>query len=228
MTDRAPTAADSSRERLRKAKILVAAACTIFGIIAGGTLHEKAAGIAILGLVIFAFSWSSKSISSKKKLGFVLLVLILVAGINWSESGMQKKQSQEEAAQQNDIEKQAAQEADDAFKRMTPKEHLEAVRGDFVSGASETQLEDGNKNIEALKGTSLEKQGEALRARYYAQSERQAGRPVEPYARCQPERLSPDAGRQPVARRESAGEKAAGDVNGVRLEHGLRGVFASC
>ena len=168
-------------ERLRITWMPVTVACAVLGFIALGTLHSQAAWITVLALVAFALSWPRKSIGAAVKLGFLVTVLIVVAAVNVFEG---RRQSSVETSQQpaspivgqtQDVTEQKAEsQADAAFKKMTPREHLEAVKRDFTAGASENELEDGNRNVDALKGSSLEKQGEALQQRYYARAQRQA------------------------------------------------------
>jgi hypothetical protein len=170
----------SPEERLRTAKILVAAACFMLGVIAFAALHGKAAGVAIIALTIFAFGWTNRSISLSKKVGFVLIALVLVIAANITESRGQaaiaserERARQEADDKQKAAEQQTVQEAENAFKQMTPEQHLEVVKKDFKTDAFPSQISEGMKHLEALKGTPLEKQGEELRVQYEARKTRE-------------------------------------------------------
>ena len=98
------------------------------------------------------------------------------------------------------------------------------VGGQLPEPQHQAEISQGRSRLGEFWGDAADALHPDGRSRYRLKS---CGRPVRPYARCQPERLPPDAGGFPPARGQPAGEKAAGDVNGVRLEYGLRGVFGS-
>jgi hypothetical protein len=51
---------------------------------------------------------------------------------------------------------------------MTPAQHLSTARGELKSGATDEQITDGRKHIDALHGTPLNNQGIALINNYEA------------------------------------------------------------
>ena len=62
-----------------------------------------------------------------------------------------------------------ARQAENAFKSMTPAQHLSAAQSELHVGASEDQVADGMKQLDALNGTPIEGRAKALRARYEAE-----------------------------------------------------------
>jgi hypothetical protein len=120
--------------------------------------------------------WQVKSIGMRYKVVFVVVSSILVFAVNVVE--IQKRDAAEaerEVLQQKaDAQKKAqelimAQQVENAFKQMTPEQHLAAAQADLKVDATDQQLADATKNITALKGTSFESRGNALRTAYQVQ-----------------------------------------------------------
>lgn len=65
--------------------------------------------------------------------------------------------------------RQAAQQAEDAFKNMTPAQHFSTAKSDLHAGAPNDEVAEGMKHLDALIGTPMEGQAKALRARYQAE-----------------------------------------------------------
>lgn len=170
------TAAGLSGEGLRKAKIIVALASVMAGAVALTTLQAEAASIAIVALAVFAIGWSAKSVKMRYKTGFVIVSLILVFAVNaveiWRQAAVaveRERTSQEADAKKRAADQLAARQAENAFKSMTPAQHLSAAQSELHVGASEDQVADGMKQLDALNGTPIEGRAKALRARYEAE-----------------------------------------------------------
>jgi type IV secretory pathway VirB10-like protein len=133
------------------------------------TLQSVAGWMGLIACVAFGLGWSSKSVRYENKLLFIILCVILVAGTQWGELAQSRKQAADRQAERDRIAAQRAQEEQDAFNELPPAQHLAAAKADLQVDATDQQLADATKNITALKGTSLESRGDALRAEYEAQ-----------------------------------------------------------
>jgi len=162
----APVHVASAAERLWKARIGVAFGCFILAVVLMSTLQSVAGWMSLIACIIVSLGWSSKSVRYEYKLLFIMLCVILVAGTQWGEQVHSRKQAADRQADHDRIAAQRAQEEEDAFNAMTPAQHLAAAQADLQVDATDQQLADATKNITALRGTSLESRGDAIRAEY--------------------------------------------------------------
>ena len=172
----APVHVTSAAERLWKARIWMALGCLILAVLFMSTLQSIAGWMSLVACIAVALGWSSKSIRYENKLIFIMLCFVFVALTQWGELVYSRKQAVDRKADQDRIAAQQAQREKDIFNKMTPADHLAAAEADLKLGATEEQLANATKNITALKGTSLESKGAALRARYEVQREQAAVR----------------------------------------------------
>jgi len=163
-----------------KARIWVAVVAFIAGILMIEFLQPIAARIGVIALFIFAVSWSRRTIEYRKKIGFLILSLVLIVGVESIEFSKnvvarQKRFDQidaenEAASAENEAASRLkAQQAEDAFNKMTPAQHLAAAKDALRVEASSDQIAEGMKHLTALHGTSFENQAEALRNHYEAE-----------------------------------------------------------
>ncbi len=153
--------------------------CAILGALALAVLQFSAAVIAVLTLVVFAFGWSIKSIKWTYKIGFIAFSLILVFSVdayqvhsNSAALAERERVAQEAKERQREDELRVIRQVENAFRQMTPEQHLAVVKKNLRVDASPGEIDDAMRNLEALNGTPLEGQGEAIRAHYAAQKDR--------------------------------------------------------
>jgi hypothetical protein len=166
----------SPEERLRKARLWVGIGCVVLAILFTSGLEPVAAWIGIVAAVIFAIGWSSRGIQFRYKVIFVIVSAALVAGVqrlelfNLQQASAKHQQELDRIAAQNEASARLrAQQEEDDFKKMTPDQHLAVVREDLKANATDTQVTEAMKHLEALQGTPMEGDGRALRVRYEAQ-----------------------------------------------------------
>jgi membrane protein implicated in regulation of membrane protease activity len=162
----APVLVASAAERLWKARIFIGLGCFLLAVVLMSTLQSAAGWMGLIACIAFGLGWSSTSIRYENKLVFVVICVILVAFTQWGELAYSRKQTADRQADQNRLAAQRAQKEQDTFNRMTPAEHLAVAQADLKLDATEQRVADATKNLAALKGTSLESRGDALRARY--------------------------------------------------------------
>jgi hypothetical protein len=171
-----PPAGSSSADRLWKARVGVGVFCLILGIVLFASLKPVAGGFAVVALIIFAAGWSMPTITYRRKIAFGIVSLALIVGAEsvalyverTHETERQQQLAQLEAQKEAESH-QAAQQTENAFKSMTPAQHLSAAESDMHVGASEDQIADGMKHLDAISGTPMDVRAKALRARYEAE-----------------------------------------------------------
>lgn len=171
-----PPSVSSSADRLRKARVGVVLICLFLGIILFASLKPVAGGLAVVALIIFAAGWSMPTITYQRKVVFVIASLAVIIGaetievsISRAHEAERQKQLAQVEAQKEAESRQAAQQAENDFKNMTPAQHLSAAQSDLHIGASEDRVTDGMKQLGALNGTPMEGRAKALLARYQAE-----------------------------------------------------------
>jgi len=171
-----PPVGNSSADRLWKARVGVGVVCLILGMVLFASLESVAGGLAVVALIIFAAGWSMPTITYQRKIVFIIVSLVLIVGAESveisiaREHGAVRQQHFAQIEAQKEAEsREAAQQAENAFKNMTPAQHLSAAQSDLHVGASEDQVLDGMKHLDALNGTPTEGRAKALRARYEAE-----------------------------------------------------------
>ena len=174
------TGAPATREeRLQKARVIVTVFCIIAGAAGFDVLQPAAAGLAAIALLIFVIGWSNPDIGFRKKIAFVVLAIVAIAATQAAEevrashvAAAQQKEAQS-AASRARVEAQAeVQREAEAFEKMTPAQHLQIAKRDLAQGATDDQIADGAKQLDALKGTPLMGQGEVVWNRYEAEKKR--------------------------------------------------------
>lgn len=172
-TAHSPYPPASPQDRLRKAKVLVAVLCIMLGALSLSALHVWAASLALLALFVVAVGWSARSIKLLTKIGFVVIALILVIGVNALQVLIEHRASDEREkaqlaidAQKRAEELQAERNAETVFDRMTPEEHFASAKKKLRIDSDPAEVDEGLKNLQALNGTKLEKQARELRTHY--------------------------------------------------------------
>ncbi len=171
-----PPVGNSSADRLWKARVGVGVVCLILGMVLFASLEPVAGGLAVVALIIFAAGWSMPTITYRRKIAFGIVSLALIVGAEsvelyverTHETGRQRQFAQMEVQKETESH-QAAQQTENAFKSMTPAQHLSAAESDMHVGASEDQIAEGMKHLDAVSGTPMEVRAKALRARYEAE-----------------------------------------------------------
>jgi hypothetical protein len=105
-------------------------------------------------------------------LGAIVVVFAVKAVETWRQAAVaaeRERISQKADAKRRADELLAVQQAEAAFRQMTPEQHFAMVEKDLTTDAVQDRIDDGMKHLQALKGTPLERQGEAVRSRYEAQ-----------------------------------------------------------
>jgi hypothetical protein len=138
-------------------------------------LQPIAARIGVVALFIFTVCWSMRTIAYRKKIGFVILSLVVIVGVQSIEFNKNVVERQRRF-DQIDAENVAAsrlkdQQAEDAFNNMTPAQHLAAAKDSLQVEAPSDQISEGMKHLAALHGTSAENQGNAVRNHYEAEQQ---------------------------------------------------------
>lgn len=169
----APAAQGPGVDRLWKVRIWVGVICFVAGILLVSNLQPIAGWIGIVALLLFAFVWSIPSIQFRQKIGFVVLSVVLIVGVQWFETYGVNQQTEDRqrhfggiTAQNEAAARLKAQQDEDAFKNLAPAQHLAAAKDDMRVGASADQIAEGKRHLQALQGTPLEGQGAALESRY--------------------------------------------------------------
>lgn len=151
---------------LRNVRLLVGIVCAIVAIVLIVMLQPVAALIGIIVLAVLAVGWSRPSIRYGHKVSFVIFSIALLVSVETVELHRARHLAIER--QRIDAQKEAAihlkaQQAEDAFNKMTPAQHLSAAKNSLRVDAFNTQIAEGMKHLAALRGTNLETEGVALR-----------------------------------------------------------------
>lgn len=167
---------DLQTNRLLKARIGVSVGCLILGIALYESLTPIAGVLAVAALLMFAGNWSIPTISYKRKIVLVVVSLALIVGAESIEISIRRARDVERQkhlaqidAQRESQSREASEQAEDTFRRMTPAQHLSTAQADLRLGAPEDQIAEGMKHLNALSGTPMEAQAQALGARYQAE-----------------------------------------------------------
>jgi hypothetical protein len=176
-TSAQPQPSGSSKEgQLWKTRIAMGIPCLLLGMALYAALRPVAGSIAVIALLGFAVGWSIQAIDIRRKLAFVAISILLVACAEIAEvtigqihdAAREKHVAQMEAQKETEA-RQAEEKAENAFKSMTPAQHLSKAQDDLHVGASDDQVAEGMKHLDALGGTPVEERGKILRERYQAQ-----------------------------------------------------------
>lgn len=97
---------------------------------------------------------------------FIAAVFVVVIGII---SLAPRAPEARDQSQPSAVQPQATQYAENAFKNMTPEQHLSTAERDLHVGAWNDEVAEGMKHLDALIGTPMEGRAKALRARYQAE-----------------------------------------------------------
>ena len=103
-------------------------------------------------------------------------------------------------AAQKEAASRLREKQEDDFNKMTPAQHLAAVKEDLKANSSEDEIAEGLKHLQAVHGTPLEGQGTALRARYETQKA-QAEKAAEAEAAASLKRANADSAKQEILAR---------------------------
>lgn len=164
---------EASTSGLTARKFIVGAICIwacLFGqIVLPQLLQPAAAWVGRVALPILAICCFVKIISKRIKIGFLILVVVLVFGIDVFEEARVHDREGQAAANIYKANLLMVRQEKDAFEKMTLPQHLSTARGEVTTKASPEQIIDGRRHIEALHGTPLEGQGIALLKQYEAE-----------------------------------------------------------
>jgi hypothetical protein len=118
--------------------------------------------------VLFAFTlgWCRHFIPFYFKIVFILVSAFAIYTTNRLEIAVSARHEQVVAA--NRVAAKRQQEDLDAknFRRMTPSQHLDAAQRELVANAPADQIANAIQHLSALRGTSLEGRGNAVKAAY--------------------------------------------------------------
>jgi hypothetical protein len=85
----------SRADRLWKTRIWVVVICFVAGILLVPNLQPVAGRISMISLFIFAVGWSISTIQYRHKIAFIIVTLVLIAGVDWFESYRIQQQADE-------------------------------------------------------------------------------------------------------------------------------------
>jgi hypothetical protein len=151
-------------------------ACLLLGVLLYAALRPIAGGIAVVALIGFAVGWSVPTIGIKRKLAFVSISILFVVCAEITEIALgqihdaaRERHLAQVEAQKEAESRQAAVQTENEFRSMTLAQHLSAAQSDLYVGASDQQVAEGLKHLDALSGTPAEERGRILRERYHAE-----------------------------------------------------------
>ena len=150
--------------------VLVVIACFIF--------HRDTAILAILLIMLCAVVLHLKWLTSRVKLIVVAVALgtMLVSNTVEGWRARREQQRHEEADRQEAAARAEQQrEQDEAFRRLSPQEHLRRAEDQIKLGASQSALDDGFKELDAIDPKAPEyTAGQQLREQYEAAKKKDA------------------------------------------------------
>lgn len=168
----AHAASTQARSGLANPKVPVLIIAVVLIAVAFGTLHPHSALIACLCITIAAFAIFSRAVRLRTKLiamGGALAFVLLLNGIEgWQERQGQLRQ-EELAKQQAASDVAQKQRQEEAFRQLSPKEHLDKARLLLQVGSPQPSINEGLKNLDAIPTSAPEfTDGKLLRRQFDA------------------------------------------------------------
>jgi hypothetical protein len=152
--------------------------CIVLSGISIATFHGYAAALAVACIVIGGLTVFSKRITSRKKFYALAIAIVGILVINTIEGWQERKQEQrqaEVAAQQVAQSALEQQKKEEAFKALSPAEHLEHAKSLLSVNAPPASVAEASKHLAAIAPNSVEAaEGAKFKREYDIAKRRQA------------------------------------------------------
>lgn len=172
------TAPGTSKRQSSTTANVALVACSILILWAVATLHGFAATLAVLCIIVGGFTVFSKQFATRKKLYSAGIAIVAILVINGIEGMLESKEQQRQAeAARHEAALNAAEEKrkEEAFKALSPAEHLEQAKSLLKVNAPITSVSEAFKHLAVIPPNTPEAaQGAALRKQYVDANRRRA------------------------------------------------------